>query len=845
MLREKTRVRCVPVFLATWWMVIPVMGQASPDAAAPPAAGQPADTARGRDPLAIKQQIVRDRMTQLEDRMFRLTEKLAQTEPEQARKLEAAMKRAQEMLVRRNMEDAIALLEGGRLTDASDRQSAALKGLEGVLKILLEEGDNTQQRQAEIDRLQAYQNEVRRVLDNERKLKAQSEAAPRLGRMLAGIQAAIARLEALIEREQKQIGDARAAAKAADADRLAEAQRAIREETESVAKGLENPGDEADRPGAGADTPAGDTPRPENAAGPSRSADRPDAQEGHRSTTPGGQARPAGESGDRPSGEQPGDDPPLETPGGQQPTQPGDNGDKPRPSAGGSQGDRPQGGPQQGAPSPGGQQQQDARPRGDRPASGEQPQSGQPQGGQEQGAPQQGGQRQSGQQQSESPSRSRSPSGQNLPSEPQPGSEAEIEAGLREARNDVKQAADQMQTAEAELGRDKVPDALPMQEKSVESLRRALRELRKQEEALRKQLDQAEAARRQRELERETRELAEQMRNGQDPGGKQAGKQPQDGQPQGGQPQGGQQQGGQQQGGQQQNGQRQGNQQQSQQRPQEPIPGNQNVERAGEQMDRAADELDRDRPGDAAPEQQQAIDQLEQAQRELDQALDQLRREQQEEILRGLESRFRAMLAAQIIINDGTLNLDKKGAAAWDHADELKLAALAQDQAGVSEQAGQSLHILREEGTTVVFPRIVEQLAEDMTQVSVMLRDKKTGARTQRTQADIVTTLQEMIGSIKAMRQKIRDGEAGGNQQQNGGNAGQSQNPPLLPGSAELKLLRSCQQRVTRETAEFDGEHTDPSALDDEARGQLQRIAERQQDIAEMARKMNERITGQ
>jgi hypothetical protein len=196
------------------------------------------------------------------------------------------------------------------------------------------------------------------------------------------------------------------------------------------------------------------------------------------------------------------------------------------------------------------------------------------------------------------------------------------------------------------------------------------------------------------------------------------------------------------------------------------------------------------------------------------------------------------MLAQQVIINEGTIGLDKKGRDAWAHAVGLSLAGLSQDQASVADQAGQALHILKEEGTTVVFPRIVEQMREDMTQVSSLLHEKKTAARTQRMQADIVTTLKELIDAIKEMRKKIQDGESPG------GSAGQQQNPPLLPGSAELKLLRSCQERVNRQTADFQSDHAQ-GGLDGDGHRELERIAGRQHDVAEMARKMNERITGQ
>src|SRR5437867_2173927 len=51
------------------------------------------------EPLAAKEQLVRDRMMQLEDRMYRLSDKLAHTEPQQAKKLEVALRQARELLI--------------------------------------------------------------------------------------------------------------------------------------------------------------------------------------------------------------------------------------------------------------------------------------------------------------------------------------------------------------------------------------------------------------------------------------------------------------------------------------------------------------------------------------------------------------------------------------------------------------------------------------------------------------------------------------------------------------------------------------------------------------------------
>jgi hypothetical protein len=257
-------------------------------------------------------------------------------------------------------------------------------------------------------------------------------------------------------------------------------------------------------------------------------------------------------------------------------------------------------------------------------------------------------------------------------------------------------------------------------------------------------------------------------------------------------------------------------------------------------MGDAAEDLDKPEPQEASKDQQKAIDELEQAQQQLEQVLEQLRRQQQEEILRGLESRFRAMLAKQLIINSGTRALDDKGREAWTHADELALAGHAQDEDGLARDAGEALHILKEEGTTIVFPQVVEQLREDMGDVAGRLRGRDTAAFTQRIEQEIVTTLEELIDAIKQLREQLQSGQSSGGGQQQAG-----QPPPLLPDSAELKLLRALQQRVNTRTEAFHETHGEQEEVSEELQGELDKLADRQLEVAEMARKMNERITGQ
>jgi len=648
-----------------------------------------------QDPLAAKQRIVRDRMAQLEDRMFRLTERLAASEPAQAERVREALQRARALLVRQDMGETIALLEKGDLTGASDRELIIVKNLEEVLETLLEDPDGTERRRKEIEQLDAFRDEVESMLNEERELKARADAVPRLQQLTAAIQGAIARLDALIAREQEEIDKTSAAARGnnkAAAGGLSGSQKQTRLEAESLAEDL-------------------------------------------------GQALPPAPEGEPPSGRDHG---------------PGEDHD----------------------------------PEAQEPTAGE-----------------------------DKPA------------------EAKIEADIRKAQGKVETAAGQMQAAENELAKAALAEAVPMQTKARESLERALEELKRQEKNVTRLIDQAEAARKQRELEKRAGQLAGQM------GGQSSGQEPKGGGQQGGDQQGGNQQSSSNQGnGQQGDGNQPGDAQQGggkqggSQPPKPPAPGTDNVKQAGRHMDAAAGDLEGNKPAEAAKDEQQAIDELEKALDELQQALDQLRQEQREEILRGLEARFRAMLARQVTINTGTEVLEDKGRDAWTHADQLNLAELAGEEQGLAKEAAEALHILEEEGTTIVFPQIVEQLQEDMQAVAGRLGDGKTGPETLRMEADIVTTLEELIEAVKQLQ---NDGQGGG------GGGGGGGNPPLLPDSAELKLLRSCQQRVNKQTLAHHAAWTAGGGMTPELEKKLDRVAERQRELAEMARKMSERVAGQ
>ena len=78
-------------------------------------------------------------------------------------------------------------------------------------------------------------------------------------------------------------------------------------------------------------------------------------------------------------------------------------------------------------------------------------------------------------------------------------------------------------------------------------------------------------------------------------------------------------------------------------------------------------------------------------------------------------------------------------------------------------------------------------------------------------------------------------------QKQGSGGGGGGGQEPLLPNSAELKLLRSAQFRINRRTTALDQSRPKGGPLDDVLKGETRKIAERQLEIAEMTVRILER----
>jgi hypothetical protein len=194
-----------------------------------------------------------------------------------------------------------------------------------------------------------------------------------------------------------------------------------------------------------------------------------------------------------------------------------------------------------------------------------------------------------------------------------------------------------------------------------------------------------------------------------------------------------------------------------------PTPGKQKVQQAVPKQRAAAGQLKELVP--AKQKQQDAKEDLQAAQKALEEALAQLRQQLQDEVLRALEERFTAMLARQRGLTAQTETVDatrKKimtASGALPTALVTKIGELAAGEIELEQEAIDALKLLDEDGTTAVFPPMVEQLREELHDVAAGLGKHKTGASMNLLQKDVEDLLSLLIN---ALRKTIEQKEGGG-----------------------------------------------------------------------------------
>jgi hypothetical protein len=183
-------------------------GETKPAGAAKP----PAVT--DRDSIGFTQENVAAQMTELEERMFRLSEALRSLEPENASRLKLALKFSREELILHQMKETQKLLGQAQLSKAETEVREMLAKLEHLRRLLLAEDLDFQMKLARLRQMREALSQLDRIIKEEKRELTWSRTAIEKQTDVAGLRSRQTDLEALVRKQKEVITGTRAPAAA-------------------------------------------------------------------------------------------------------------------------------------------------------------------------------------------------------------------------------------------------------------------------------------------------------------------------------------------------------------------------------------------------------------------------------------------------------------------------------------------------------------------------------------------------------------------------------------------------------------------------------------------------------
>ena len=150
-------------------------------------------------------------MTELEERMFRLSEALRGLEPENASRLGLALKFSREELILNQMKETNKLLKEAQLAKAETEVRELLAKLNHLRDLLLAENLDFQMKMARLRQMRETLNQLDRIIKEEKRELAWSRNADEQQAELAKLKEKKPTLEALVQAQKDVIRDSKLA----------------------------------------------------------------------------------------------------------------------------------------------------------------------------------------------------------------------------------------------------------------------------------------------------------------------------------------------------------------------------------------------------------------------------------------------------------------------------------------------------------------------------------------------------------------------------------------------------------------------------------------------------------
>ncbi len=155
--------------------------------------------------LAHRQEAIKNMFTKVEEKLLRLSDKLKEEEPENAKLMVNAFKKAKESLVDLQMKTAIDSLDKNEFENSIQEQEKILAKLMDVLSTLLDENLSVKQ---EIDKLEKMKAEIEKLISRQDHLARESEKTENKEASIKKIKEAIERLEKAKKRAEDNLENA-------------------------------------------------------------------------------------------------------------------------------------------------------------------------------------------------------------------------------------------------------------------------------------------------------------------------------------------------------------------------------------------------------------------------------------------------------------------------------------------------------------------------------------------------------------------------------------------------------------------------------------------------------------
>jgi hypothetical protein len=199
------------------------------------AAKKPDGGVSDREKIGFTQENAAAQMSELEERMFRLSEALRGLEPENASRLRLALKFSREELILEQMRDTHKMLKDAQLSKAETEIRELLAKLEHLRNVLLAEDLDFQLKLARLRQMRETLGQLERIVKDQRRELGWSRFAIDQRKSREKLAARRPDLEALARDQKKLLDDTRALAAQKSADRKA-ARAVLRDREAAIGK---------------------------------------------------------------------------------------------------------------------------------------------------------------------------------------------------------------------------------------------------------------------------------------------------------------------------------------------------------------------------------------------------------------------------------------------------------------------------------------------------------------------------------------------------------------------------------------------------------------------------------